>query len=75
MIRERATGFDAIPRLSGDTVFVDIAPQSENAERRQYISTTASARLGEWFEVGGVSSSALGGSASSRVWLKIEELR
>lgn len=75
VIRERATGFDAIPRLSGDTVFVDIAPQSETAGRRQYISTTASARLGEWFEVGGVSSSALGGSASSRVWLKIEELR
>ena len=75
VIRERATGFEAIPRLSGNTVFVDIAPQRETAARQQYIATTVSARLGDWFEVGAVSASAPGSSASSRVWLKIEELR
>lgn len=81
------TGFEAVPRLAGDTVFVDIAPQKESFGRQQRMATTLSARLGEWFEVGGAVSDAARedrGIASDsrsrsyetrRVWLKVEELR
>jgi hypothetical protein len=84
---ETGSGFEAVPRLSGDTVLVDIAPQKESLERQQRMATTVSARLGEWFEVGGAVSSAAredrgiaSGSRSRssearRVWLKVEELR
>ena len=88
VIRETATGFEAIPRLSGsDTVLVDIAPQRETLDQHQRLVTTVSARLGEWFEIGGVASQAARddrGLASAsrsrssdarRVWLKVEELR
>jgi hypothetical protein len=76
-----------VPRISGDTVLLDIAPQKESFDRQQRMATTVSARLGEWFEVGGVAASAArderglasGRSASAydtrRVWLKVEELR
>lgn len=60
---ETATGFTAVPRLSGDTVHVDIAPQKESFDRQQRAATTVSARLGEWFELAG------------GIWLKVEELR
>lgn len=83
---ETATGFEAVPRLSGDTVMVDIAPQKESFDRQQRMATTVSARLGEWFEVGGAMSSATrgdrgiassrrsGAAETRRVWLKVEEL-
>lgn len=83
---ETATGFEAIPRLAGDTVFVDIAPQRESLERQERIATTLSARLGEWFEVGGalhasdrdergaISRSRTGAYETRRVWLKVEAL-
>lgn len=88
VIRETATGFEAIPRLAGgDTVIVDIAPQRETLDQHQRIVTSVSARLGEWFEVGGTSAGAARedrgiasasrsqSSEARRVWLKIEELR
>jgi hypothetical protein len=86
-IWETGSGFEAVPRLSGDTVLVDIAPQKESLEAQQRLATTLSARLGEWFEVGATVASAVRderGTASSsrsrssqtrRVWLKVEELR
>jgi len=86
-IWETGTGFEAVPRLSGDTVLIDIAPQKESLDRQQRMASTVSARLGEWFEVGGAVSSAArddrgiaSGSRSRssetrRVWLKVEELR
>src|SRR5574340_861938 len=54
IIRETATGFEAVPRLAGnDTVLVDIAPQRETlAGEQQRLVTTVNARLGEWFELG-----------------------
>jgi type II secretory pathway component GspD/PulD (secretin) len=67
VIRETGTGFEAVPRLSGDTVLLDVAPRRETAGQQQYLATTVSARLGEWFEVGG--------TESRRVWLKVEEIR
>ena len=83
---ETATGFEAVPRLSGDTVLLDIAPQKQSLDTQQSMATTVSARLGEWFEVGAVVSQAVheerglasrsrsASAASERIWLKVEEL-
>ena len=83
---ETATGFEAVPRLSGDTVLLDIAPQKQSLDAQQSMATTVSARLGEWFEVGAVVSQAVreerglasrsrsASAASERIWLKVEEL-
>ena len=85
--RDRATGFEVVPRVSGDTVTVDITSQRDRGASFQGISTTASGRLGEWFEVGGAVTgssrddrgiASIGSSSrneSGRMWLKIEELR
>jgi hypothetical protein len=85
-VRETGTGFEAVPRIAGDRVMVEIAPRKESFERQQRMSTTVSARLGEWFEVGGVASSAArdergilsrqrsSAAETRRVWLKVEEL-
>jgi hypothetical protein len=88
IIRETATGFEAIPRLAGgDAVLVDIAPQRETPGEQQRLATTVRARLGEWFELGGTvtgaarddrgiaSASRSQVSEARRVWLKVEELR
>jgi hypothetical protein len=87
VVHETATGFEAIPRLSGDTVFLDISPQRESASQYQRASTTVSGRLGEWLDIGGVAGSAarddraiLSGSRaqsseSRRIWVKVEEIR
>ena len=86
-IRETVTGFDAMPRLAGERVLIEIAPRRETLNQQQYIATTVDARLGDWVEVGAAleqaSRNARGpggvgearGSASRRVWLKVEELR
>lgn len=70
-ISTAATGFDTLARLAGDRVFLEIAPRRETPNQQQYMATTLSARLGEWFEVAG----AVGSGAASRIWLKVEELR
>lgn len=86
VIREVSTGFEAVPRLARDTVLLDIAPRRETLDRQQPLATTVSARLGEWFEVGGATAStqrdergiASGRRSSAtetrRVWLKVEAL-
>jgi type II secretory pathway component GspD/PulD (secretin) len=58
---EAATGFNVRPRLQGDRVTLDIDPQREsfNDQRRgainvQRVVTTASGRLGEWIDLGGI---------------------
>lgn len=85
-LRERATGFEVAPRVSGQMVHVDIAPQRETRDGFHRASTTVTARLGEWFEVGGAAEAAAGDSRgilssghsassfSRRIWLKVEEL-
>lgn len=76
-----SSGFAVIPRLSGDRVFLDIAPQTASpggagpgAASYQQIVTTASGRLGEWFPLGGIDQSAtrsqsgvLSGGSATRV--------
>lgn len=62
--RDIASGFYATPRVSGDTVHLEISTQrdtpanlgagSANISRT---ATTVSGRMGEWIEVGGVSQS------------------
>lgn len=92
VVQEASTGFGVIPRVTGQTVQLEIAPQREALGPRgtvqsQRVTTTASGRLGEWFELGGLAASAardergIGASAQSRatesrrVWVKVEELR
>jgi len=87
-----STGFEVLPRLAGDRVFLDINPRRETPGpggtiNVQRMSTSASGRLGEWFEIGGLTisaSSQSGGILSSsnsqrqenrRVWVKVEELK
>jgi type II secretory pathway component GspD/PulD (secretin) len=60
VIQEAATGFEVVPRLSGEQVFLEIAPQREQfarppagSIRAEGLSTTVSGRLGEWIELGG----------------------
>ena len=85
-LRERASGFEVVPRLSGDRVTLDIAQQRESGDQFQRLATTASGRLGEWIELGGVtggatreergilSSTRSASSSSQRIWIKVLEL-
>lgn len=91
-IQDLATGFEVVPRLSGDRVLLEVAAQKETPGARpgsaqgQRVTTTLSARLGEWVEIGGTASSSARGAdgigsasgtraAGSRsVWVKVEEL-
>lgn len=63
VIQEAATGFVVVPRLSGDTVTLEIAPQRENFARGGAIQgerteSTVSGRLGDWIELGGIDTSS-----------------
>jgi hypothetical protein len=56
--RDTATGFYVWPRISGDTVTLEIGPQRDTLDAqgniaRQQAHTTVSGRLGEWIEVAG----------------------
>lgn len=57
--RDLATGFEVVPRVAGERVFLDISPRRENPVGSrggadiQHVVTKASGRLGEWFELGG----------------------
>lgn len=61
VLQEATTGFDVVPRLSGTTVVLDIAPQRQafapgggGAIQSQQAASTVSGRLGEWIELGGM---------------------
>lgn len=61
IIQEMVTGFEVVPRLSGSTVFLEIAPQRElpgtlpGSVQGQSAASTVSGRLGEWLELAGTS--------------------
>lgn len=93
IVQETSTGFEVSPRLAGERVLVDVFAQRENpsgmprgATEAQRVSSSVSARLGEWFELGGIdeaatrdqgglaSSSGARSSGSRKVWLKVEAL-
>ena len=92
VVRETASGFEVVPRLVGSRVLLEIAPQRERFSGggtvdTQRVATTASAALGEWFEIGGAVEQATGASsgiASSgherslsarRIWVRVDEVR
>jgi hypothetical protein len=91
VVQEATTGFAVSPRLSGSTVHLDISPQREalaggGTVQSRRIATSASGRLGEWFEIGGIaaasardergiaSAARTTGGESRRIWVKVEEL-
>jgi type II secretory pathway component GspD/PulD (secretin) len=64
VVQETATGFEVVPRISGASVILEIAPQREVAGpggtvQSQRIATTVSARLGDWVDLGGATQSAM----------------
>ncbi len=86
-VQEAITGFEVVPRISGDRVFIEVTPQRQSFDRqggvrdRQVtsdVTTSASGRLGEWFELAAIASSDSGSSARSsssmRIWVKVEEI-
>lgn len=94
VIQNLDTGFEVTPRVSGNTVFLDISPQRETpgalgpgSVQSQRVSSSISAQLGEWVELGSAVESGSGtsggvlssrdasASQSRRVWVKVEELR
>jgi type II secretory pathway component HofQ len=63
VIQQASTGFEVVPRLSGDTVHLEIAPQRERfaqggAIDSQRVATTVSGKLGEWIDLGGASTAS-----------------
>jgi type II secretory pathway component GspD/PulD (secretin) len=83
---DRTSGFEVIPRLSGSTVHVEIAPQRWSGDTVSRAATTVSGPLGRWFELGAVASSAArdergiasasrsSSSETRRVWIRVDEL-
>jgi hypothetical protein len=83
VVQEAITGFEVVPRISGDRVFIEVTPQRQSFDRQggvrgQEVTTRASGRLGEWFELAAIASSESGSSARSsssvRIWVKVEEI-
>src|SRR5438876_1706788 len=82
VVQETTSGFEVIPRVVGDTVQVQIAQQRVGSAA----ATTASGRLGEWFELGSVamtaarddrgiaSASRASGGETRRVWIRVDEV-
>lgn len=83
IVQEIATGFEVVPRLAGDVVILDIAPQRQapaaaGSVQSTSVATTVRARLGEWVELSGIEAASRGrvdSSASRRIWVKVEEVR
>jgi hypothetical protein len=85
--RETSSGFEAIPRLAGDGVLVEIAQRRDTPARQQAMSTTVSGRLGQWLDIGGaveaasrdesaiLSARSSGSVRTGRVWLRVDELK
>jgi len=75
LIQDIATGFDVIPRLAGDAVLLEIAPQREVAGgdgrvQAQRASSSIRARLGEWVELAGVERTG----SNQRIWVRVDEV-
>lgn len=92
--RDVTSGFYVLPRVTGDRVMLEVSPQHDtlSAQRPgavnvQRVSTTVSARLGEWIELGGVDqtrseqraeilgSTSRTGAVARQVLIKVEELK
>jgi hypothetical protein len=63
VVQQAQSGFAVIPRVTGQAVTMEIAPQRETLgqggmAQSQRAVTTVSGRLGEWFELGGLAESS-----------------
>jgi len=63
VMQQALTGFEVVPRLSGDTVHLEISPQREalgpaGSVRGERVWSALRARLGEWVEIGALDSAA-----------------
>jgi type II secretory pathway component GspD/PulD (secretin) len=86
VVQELTSGFEVIPRLVGDRVQVEVVQQRQGATDYQRAQTTASGRLGEWFSLGAVATTAArddraiasanstSGGETRRVWIRVDEL-
>jgi hypothetical protein len=86
VVQELTSGFEVIPRVTGDRVQVEVAQQRQTTASYQRARTTAAGRLGEWFELGAVatgaardergiaSASTSAGGETRRVWIRVDEL-
>jgi hypothetical protein len=74
VVQELTSGFEVIPRLLGDTVQIELVQQRQGSADYQRAATTASGRLGEWFSLGAVASTAAGDAETRRVWIRVDEL-
>ena len=77
---QAGTGFAVMPRVSGGSVFLDIAAQREafthgGAVRGERAVSTVSGRLGGWIELDGISLSSARADGERRIWVRVEELR
>jgi hypothetical protein len=76
--QERESGFEVVPRLSGDLVHLEIAQQRETRNQGQRLLTSVTTRRGEWVEIGATESGAATygayAAASRRVWVKVDEV-
>ena len=88
VFRDATTGFQVVARMAGDRVTLEISPRRDTlsgdngAMAIQRAATTVSGRLGDWIDLGGISSGeARSGSISSqrsesrRIQVKVEELQ
>lgn len=90
--RDVTAGFEVVPRIAGERVLLEISPRRdtpgpEGSIGIQRIASSASGKLGEWFELGSVtqdesrrSSGLLAGTVvlrqdNRRVWVKVEEIK
>lgn len=64
VIHDQATGFEVVPRLSGQEATLEIPGVA-----------TVRARLGQWIQLSAVSAAAAYRSELQGVWLRVEELR
>ena len=86
-LRETSSGFEAIARLAGDGVLVEIAQRRDTLARQQAMSTTVSGRLGQWLDIGGaveaasrdesaiLSARSSASARTGRVWLRVDEVK
>lgn len=73
VIQEVATGLEVVPRLAGDLVMLEIAPQRQMRDAVQRVVTTLATRLGVWTEISAVQASRTHTRESQRIWVKVEE--
>lgn len=90
---DATSGFYVLPRLNGDLVTLLVAPGLSKASAGampvfdvQNVETTATGRLGEWMQIGGInqsgsgsdtrllSSSSRSGQISNTIFIKVDEL-